>query len=198
MLRILLIRPGATEFDEQGRIQGTLDIPLSVDGQRQTNEMIGTVRSEPIDAVYSSPCQAAQQTATALAAIVGAKNKTVKELHNIDQGLWQGMLVSDVKAKQPKVFRQWQDQPETVCPPQGESLLAAKQRVAEVLRKLLKKHKLAGVIAIVVPEPLATVVRHVLCQDELADLWKSGLGCGKWETIEVDPDIAGSTASPRL
>lgn len=196
MLRILLIRPGATEFDEQGRIQGTLDIPLSAGGQRQTNEMIGTVRGERIDAIYSSPCQAAQQTADALAAIIGAKNKTLKELHNIDHGLWQGMLVSDVKAKQPKVFRQWQEQPETICPPQGESLLAAKQRVADVLRKILKKHKLAGVIAIVAPEPLATVVRHVLCQDELADLWKSRLGCGKWETIEVDPAIAGAAAAP--
>jgi probable phosphoglycerate mutase len=192
MLRILLIRPGATEFDEQGRIQGTLDIPLSTGGQRQTNEMIGAVRGEAIEVIYSSPCQAAQQTADALAAIVGAKNKAVKELHNINHGLWQGMLVSDVKAKQPKVYRQWQDQPETVCPPQGESLLAARQRVADVLRKLLKKHKLAGVIAIVVSEPLATVVRHVLCQDELADLWKSGLACGKWETIDVDPAIAGT------
>jgi phosphoserine phosphatase len=195
MLRILLIRPGATEFDEQGRIQGTLDIPLSSSGQRQTTELIGAVQSEPIDQIYSSPCQAAQQTAEAIAEIVGAKNKTLKELHNINHGLWQGMLISDVKAKQPKVFRQWQDQPETVCPPQGESLLAARQRVAEVLRKLLKKHKLAGVIAIVVPEPLATVVRHVLCQDELDDLWKSGLGCGKWEAIEIDPAIAGAPAA---
>ena len=195
MLRILLIRPGATEFDEQGRIQGTLDIPLSESGRDQTSDVVRGVKSEPIDAIYAAPSQAAEQTADALAASIGVKPKTLKELRNIDQGLWQGMLISDVKAKQPKVFRQWQEQPETVCPPRGESLLAAKSRVADVLRKLLKKHKLAGVIAIVAPEPLATVVRHVLCQDELADLWKSGLGCGKWETIEVDPAIVGTSTA---
>lgn len=197
MLRILLIRPGATEFDEQGRIQGTLDIPLSDAGRRQTKDVVGQVQSESITAVYSSPCQAAKQTAEALAAVVGAKNKVLKELHNIDHGLWQGMLVSDVKAKQPRVFRQWQEQPETICPPQGEALLSAKARVADVMRRLLKKHKLAGVIAIISREPLATVIRHVLCQDQLADLWKSGLGCGKWETIEVDPAIAGPSATAR-
>lgn len=27
--RVLLIRPGATEFDDQGRIKGSLDMPLS-------------------------------------------------------------------------------------------------------------------------------------------------------------------------
>jgi probable phosphoglycerate mutase len=197
MLRILLIRPGATEFDEQGRIQGTLDIPLSTSGMRQTSEIISGVRGEPIDAIYASPCQAAQQTADALASIVGVKHKTVKELHNINHGLWQGMLVSDVKAKQPKVYRQWQEQPETVCPPQGEPLSAAKQRVAGALRKLLKKHKLTGAIAIVAPEPLATVIHNVLCQDELARLWKSGMGCGKWEAIEVDLGASSPTAEVR-
>ena len=29
MVRIVLIRPGSTDFDEQGRITGTLDIPLN-------------------------------------------------------------------------------------------------------------------------------------------------------------------------
>jgi len=194
MLRILLIRPGATEFDEQGRIQGTLDIPLSHDGRRQVDEVIAAVQDVAMDAIYSSPCQAAQQTAEALAALRGLKARPLEKLHNLNQGLWQGMLISDVKTKQPKVFRQWQEQPERVCPPQGETLLGAKQRIAEVLRKLLKKHKLAGSIAIVAPEPLATVIRHVLCQDDLADLWQTCLGCGKWETVEVDVALAGRAA----
>ena len=83
--------------------------------------------------------------------------KTLDKLQNLDHGLWQGMLVSDVKTKQPKVYRQWQEQPETVCPPQGETLCTAKQRVQAALAKLLKKHKADGLVAIVVPEPLASV-----------------------------------------
>ena len=31
MIQIVLIRPGSTDYDEQGRIQGTLDIPLSLE-----------------------------------------------------------------------------------------------------------------------------------------------------------------------
>jgi probable phosphoglycerate mutase len=191
MFQILLIRPGTTEYDQQGRVQGTLDIPLCEDGRQEVEAMIGQLRTQPIAAVYSSPSQSAQQTAQALATTLDLKVKTVDKLENLDHGLWQGMLVSDVKAKQPKVYRQWQDQPETVCPPQGETLSDAKERVQGALAKLVKKHKAEGLLALVVPEPLASVVRKVLRQDEWGDLWHCSEAAAKWELIEV-PQAVGA------
>ena len=78
--------------------------------------------------------------------------KTIDKLQNLDHGLWQGMLVADVKAKQPKVYRQWQEQPENGLPAAGRNAwCTAKQRVSAALAKLLKKHKSDGLLAIVVP-----------------------------------------------
>jgi probable phosphoglycerate mutase len=108
----------------------------------------------------------------------------------LDHGLWQGLLVTDVKSKQPKVYRQWQDQPETVCPPQGETLSTARQRVQTALTKLLKKHKSDGLLALVTPEPLATIVRNVLRHDDWGDLWQCTCGRAKWELIEVPQTVA--------
>ena len=80
---------------------------------------------------------------------------------------------------------------ETVCPPSGETVLAAKARVAEVLQKLLKKHKDSPEpIALVAPEPLASLVRHVLRLDGLSNFWKSAESCGAWEAIEVPEAMA--------
>ena len=107
----------------------------------KSETLVDALRDQPIAAIYASPCQSADQTAEALAHALDLKVKTVDKLQNLDQGLWQGMLVSDVKSKQPKVYRQFQEQPETVCPPQGETLCTAKQRVSAALAKLLKKHK---------------------------------------------------------
>lgn len=191
MFQILLIRPGTTEFDQQGRVQGTLDIPLCEDGRQEVDAMVNQLRDQPITAVYSSPSQSAQQTAQILAAMCELKVKTVDKLENLDHGLWQGMLVSDVKAKQPKVYRQWQEQPETVCPPQGETLSDAKERVQSVLAKLMKKHKSEGLLALVVPEPLASVVRKVLRQDEWGDLWHCSETAAKWELLDV-PQTVGA------
>jgi probable phosphoglycerate mutase len=190
MPRILLIRPGTTEYDQQGRVQGTLDIPLCEDGRQQVQVLVAEVKDQPIAAIYTSPLQSAQQTADAIGNTLELKVKTLDNLQNLDHGLWQGMLVADVKAKQPKVYRQWQEQPETVCPPQGETIGSAKQRVQAVLSKLLKKHKSDGILALVVPEPLASVVRNVLRQDDWGDLWQCGTGRARWELIEAPQTVA--------
>ena len=44
MVQIVLIRPGSTDYDEQGRIQGTLDIPLSEQGTREVERVIEEIR----------------------------------------------------------------------------------------------------------------------------------------------------------
>lgn len=192
MFRILLIRPGTTDFDQQRRIQGTLDIPLSETGRREVDDAIEKLRDQPLDAIYTCPCQSARQTAEALGGALNIKPKTLDKLQNLNQGLWQGMLVDDVKKKQPKVYRQWQDQPETVCPPEGETLGAAKERVQAVVAKLLKKHKSEGVVAMVVPEPLASVVLNVLRHDELGDLWQRKQEAASWDVLDVLPQAVGT------
>ncbi|MEX2316767.1 MAG: histidine phosphatase family protein [Pirellulales bacterium] len=189
MLQFILIRAGLTEFERQGRVQGTLDIPLCEDGRREVAAMVAELRTKTIVALYSGPGQSAEQTAEALSAALELKTKSLDQLQNLDYGLWQGMLISDVKAKQPKVYRQWQEQPETVCPPQGETIVAAKQRAQAVIAKLVKKHKSGGVVALVAPEPLTSIFRHTLRGDDFGDLWQSPDGTAIWELIEV-PETA--------
>jgi len=95
------------------------------------------------------------------------------------------MLIEEVKQKQPRVYRQWQEQPESVCPPQGETIDHARERVAAGMAKLLKKHK-DGVVGLVVPEPLASLVREYLCHEELGDLWQANCEHGRWMVIDWD------------
>jgi probable phosphoglycerate mutase len=186
MLQIVLIRPGATEYDRQGRIQGTLDIPLSEEGREEVDRMIAELRGLPLDVLYVTRCQAAQETAQAIADALDLKLKKLDKMRNLDHGLWQGLLIEDVKTKQPKVYRQWQEQPETICPPGGEMLGMAQRRVRAGILRLLKKHK-AGHVGLVAPEPLASLICNVLRQDELGDLWKTS-ECRRWEIIPVQPD----------
>jgi probable phosphoglycerate mutase len=63
MLRIFLIRPGSTDFDQQRRIKGTLDIPLNDLGKQQGAQAAEALADTAIEIVYSAPCQSAWQTA---------------------------------------------------------------------------------------------------------------------------------------
>jgi len=192
MLSILLVRTGSTEYDCQGRVQGTLDVPLSEDGRQQIEQVAEQIADCEIDALYAGPCSATQQSADILAKRLHLKVKTVEGLSNLDHGLWQGMLIDDVKTKQPKVYRQWQDHPETVCPPDGETLSVARIRLQQVLAKIAKKHK-SGTVAMVVDQPLARLSRNVLRDDALGNLWGvQGEDLPRWELIEVASEVVSS------
>jgi|SRR5438876_7856190 len=187
MVKILLVRAGSTDFDEQGRIKGTLDIPLSEAGQGQVGRMIAELHKTQVDHLYASPCRSAQQTAELLAIDHKLKVKTLDELQNLDHGLWHGKLIDEVRLSQPKVFRQLQDHPETVCPPQGEPVGTALERVRLLVSRLLRKHR-SGTVAFVVPEPMASFVLAVVNHAELADFWKAECEVGGWQLIEAQPE----------
>ena len=83
------------------------------------------------------------------------KLRKLDRMENLNHGLWQGLPIDEVRLKYPKVYRQWHEQPEMICPPDGEMLTEAAQRVEQAMTRLLKRHK-EGVVGVVVPEPLAS------------------------------------------
>lgn len=191
MLQIVLIRPGSTAFDSEGRIQGTLDVPLSEAGTEQVEAICGELADAGIEIIYSSPCQSSLETAEGIAKALGVKYKEVEKLRNLDHGLWQGMRLDEVKRKQPRVFKQWQEHPETVCPPEGEMVDQARQRVEAVLAKLVKKHK-QGVVGIVLPEPLASLAQAQLSHQALPELVKPAAPCCSWQTFGIGAAASAS------
>ena len=194
MLTIILICPGSTEYDQQGRVQGTLDVPLNDAGRQEVNRTIEELKGQAIEAIYTSPTQAAEETGKLIADALELKIKKLDKMRNLDQGLWQGMLIEEVKNKQPKIYKRWRENPENVCPPEGEMLGDARERMQTVLTKLLKKHK-GGMIGLVVPEPLASLVRNIVRHDQLCDLWQATAG-GRWESMIVEPaTMAAATDS---
>jgi probable phosphoglycerate mutase len=188
MLEIVLIRPGSTDYDLDGRIQGNLDVPLNEQGIAEVARVIEEVRGLGIETVYGSCCEPAVQAGNTIAEALGVKFRKLDRMDNLNQGLWQGMLIEEVRRKHPKVYRQWQEQPQNVCPPEGEMLSAVFDRVKATMAKLCKRHK-EGVIALVVPEPLGSLVRSYVNHGEIGDLWKATEGHGRWEILTVKPEV---------
>src|SRR6516165_8217089 len=126
MSQVILIRPGATLYDEQNRVQGVLDIPLSERGHdqvvRMAQEISASLGDSPLTALYCGPGENAIRTAEIVGKVVGVRPKRINEFRNLDQGLWQGLQIDEIKRRNTRLFRQWLDDPETICPPQGETV----------------------------------------------------------------------------
>jgi broad specificity phosphatase PhoE len=190
MAQILLVRPGYTDFDEQRRIQGMLDLPLNPRGEEQVTRIVQELAERPIDVIYTSPCEPARSTAVALAAARGLTVREVETLHNINHGLWQGLKVDEVRRKHPKVFKQWQESPEAICPPGGETLNEAVDRVRKALEKPLKKR---GNLVIVAADPLAAIISAVVRGTTLEAIPTACGGvCGSWEVLKENASKSAS------
>lgn len=156
-----VIRPGETSYDPEHRVQGTLDLPLSAHGRDQLDEIVQRLAGQDVEMIYSSPTEPALSTAEYLADVLDVPCRELEQLANVHMGLWQGLTWEEIRKKQPRVFRRWEDAPESVCPPQGETCSEAYERV---FRALLRPMKRIDNFAVVAPEPLASIVSCVLRQ----------------------------------
>jgi broad specificity phosphatase PhoE len=161
-MSLFVIRPGETDYDLQDRVQGSLNLPLNERGVMQVDEIIRRIRESDVDVIYASPTEPALSTARRIAQALEKPLKVIDSLTNVDLGLWQGRSIEEIRTKQPRVYRKWEDAPESVCPPQGESCEEAYERVAKALKKPMKR---GGTFAVVASEPLATLVTSVLRQE---------------------------------
>lgn len=159
MSDVILIRPGCTDFDDQHRIQGNLDLPLNAAGEQQLADNIEQLEKLPIEIVLAGTCQPVRSVAESIAQALGTKLKISESWNNVDLGLWQGLAIGDVRRKYPKAFKQWVELPESICPPKGETFREATTRLRKALDKALRKR---SCFAIVASEPLATVISCLL------------------------------------
>lgn len=156
---VVLIRPGSTDYDDQHRIQGSLDLPLNQRGVTQVDVLVADLAGTEVSAVYTAPCEPARATAQAIGESLQVPVKEIEGLRNLDQGLWEGLTVEDVQRKYPKVYKQWREDPASICPPEGEMVGDAMDRVRESLQKPLRRKRAFAVVA---SEPLATLVMCAL------------------------------------
>ena len=185
LAKVLLIRPGATEFDDQQRIKGSLSMPMSQRGVAQVRRLCDELGDVKIKTIYTSPDESARQTAETLARGRDVKVKVIDAFENVDHGLWHGKLIDEVRRNHPRVYRQGIDTPEEVCPPEGEPIREARERVIKAVKKCLRKGG-DGVFAIIASDPMAAIIDSLISGRELHDLWASEIDDGSWNLIEND------------
>jgi probable phosphoglycerate mutase len=109
---IILIRHGETAWNAERRLQGHLDIPLNLEGERQAAllgaALAASFATAPIDLVASSDLSRARQTAQAVADALGMPVQVDPRLRERCYGGFEGLLYSEIEARFPAEFAAWQ------------------------------------------------------------------------------------------
>jgi broad specificity phosphatase PhoE len=194
MTQVVLIRPGATLYDEQHRVQGVLDVPLSDRGRAEVERLAGKLAGLELSALYCGPGESVLRTAEVVGKSLGLRPKRVEELRNLDQGLWQGLQIEEIKRRNFKVYRQWIDDPLTVCPPQGEPVDDALDRIKAAVKPLIRKHR-NDMIGLVVAEPIGQLIACYLRRDPRVHL-EEHVATGGFDAITVSAEALNHGESP--
>jgi len=123
---VSLIRHASTRWNEQGRMQGRRDIPLSEHGRAQVRAWRLPVEvSDPTSRV-SSPLRRAVETAELLG---GGSPHLESALIEMDWGAWEGLTLDELRSDPRAEFARNEAQGFDFRPPGGESPREVHERV---------------------------------------------------------------------
>lgn len=95
----LYLRHGQTDWNREGRMQGSTDIPLNETGRAQARRAAERLAETRIDRIVSSPMARAAETADIVAASKGLTPERDERLKERYFGAFDGMLLSEIRAR---------------------------------------------------------------------------------------------------
>jgi len=134
--RIVLIRHGATDYNDRDLMQGHIDLPLSERGVKQAEALKDKLGNETFDIIYHSPLLRAIQTADIVNKIHKLEYKEIKCFKEINIGEWEGEKFSEVFTKHNDIYKLWIADARTRIPG-GESYVDVQNRVREGIVEIL-------------------------------------------------------------
>lgn len=131
------MRHGETEYAKQKRYIGHTDCSLSEKGVFEA-EQIGQYFFENriiINHIFSSDLKRCKTTVNA--AFPKRKVTFLKELREINMGMWDGLTFDEIKSKYPEDFKKRGENISEFIPPQGESFKECEKRAAKIFEFIL-------------------------------------------------------------
>ncbi len=139
--RIIAVRHGETDWNLGTRLQGHRDIGLNDKGRWQAQRLARALAaSESIAAIYSSDLQRAWDTARTVAEATHRPLHTATGLRERSFGTFEGMTYAEIETKHPDAALRWRKRDPEWTPPQGESLLALRERVLSTAQAIAAQH----------------------------------------------------------
>ncbi len=141
MKRLYLVRHGQTAWNDENRLQGHSDLPLTALGVRQAECVSAFFASLHLRGIFTSSLQRSRQTAHAIASGNGHGVAPVVEQDLVEMhlGTWEGLTPEEIDAQFAGAYAQWRSRPSSIVIPQAEPVEAFRRRVRRALLKIVSE-----------------------------------------------------------
>lgn len=114
-------------------------IHLNEEGRHQSTLLAERLSLLPIQAIYSSPLERAQETATPLSHRLNLKIHSSEAFSEIDYGVWTGKTLEELATD--SLWQKFNSNRSGLKIPEGEMMLDVQRRTVDELFNLSQKHK---------------------------------------------------------
>lgn len=140
-VRLTLVRHGETDWNQAGRIQGQLDLPLNAVGLAQARAAATRFAPGSVDVLLSSDLLRAAQTAGPIAQAAGVAVQLGHRWRERHFGAYQGHVYADLAREQPEVFARLKARDTAQDLDGGESLMALMARIRGGITDVLERYR---------------------------------------------------------
>jgi len=140
-MRLILVRHGATDWNQQRRVQGLSNLGLNETGKRQAEALAQALKNERVDAIYTSPLRRAQETARAIARFHKVEVVTLDGLIELDVGEVDGMTYEDMRIHHGEFFTKWMADFTAVRLPGGGTVPELRDQCCAAVKDILGKQR---------------------------------------------------------
>src|SRR5262249_55314363 len=137
--RFVLVRHGEAGGNRELRYLGTTDSPLTERGREQVLQLAAAVGIFAPAALYSRPLGRGRATAEAIADVTSLALYIEDDLREQSFGGWEMLTRAEALSRDADRLAAWESGAD-VAPPDGESLLAVRERALRLAERLVARH----------------------------------------------------------
>ncbi|MGL5316143.1 MAG: histidine phosphatase family protein [Peptostreptococcaceae bacterium] len=135
-----IARHGQTNWNILGKTQGHGNSDLTEKGEEQARELADAMVNYPIDLIFTSDLGRAVQTAEIVGNKIGINVEKTEALREMGFGVWEGLLIDEIKKDHANTYDTWRNEPHLVDIPGGETLHIIKERVDNFIQEINEKY----------------------------------------------------------
>ena len=182
MLTIDLLRHGALQGGVKYR--GTLDEPLTQAGREAMNDVWQRLQGE-VDTIICSPLSRCAEPALSWAIQAGTSCLMEPAIQELSYGDWEGLTAEAIEQTYPGMLQAWRQDPTSMTPPNGESMLDFSHRIQEFLHHLMQEHKQGHVLLVAHSGSIRMLIAHAL-QAPIVSTRHMSMPYACWSRLRVD------------